>query len=326
MNQHRFLPFAIFSGGFSSLFWGGEFGDTPVNIRRLPLEGCRGISISYIADKVTLYGGDDGGIAVKEYMNRDGKDYYARVTADGESITIEAGKTARDEFRVPFTHRHISSLFLPRNTQRENRQRRPDRTGTAGSRLFPGADLSGRLLCGGITADTADVISASGAVETGSLTGAVSIKTVSGSISTGTCTGPRFRADSGSGPFAAENINAGQAEIDSTSGSVTVKSMKADAELSTVSGTIRIDRYEGTGTIQSLSGSIRITGGPDMGDTRMKATSGSLTLTVPPNFPFRLSTKSTSGHISAPDTPDLGQTPRAECSLTTASGSIAVKR
>lgn len=73
----------VYSGGAMS----------PVNVQEIELNSIETINILYNSwEKVTVYNNGDKNFMIKEYMSRDNRDYYAKITNLGDVLTVESGR------------------------------------------------------------------------------------------------------------------------------------------------------------------------------------------------------------------------------------------
>ncbi|MCL1796702.1 MAG: hypothetical protein FWG37_07430, partial [Clostridia bacterium] len=81
-----------------------------VNVQTLPLDKVETISISYIAESVTVLETDGDALILKEYYSEDDPDLFARITNEDGALIIRRGQLRRLFNAV----RGYVEVFLPR--------------------------------------------------------------------------------------------------------------------------------------------------------------------------------------------------------------------
>ncbi|MGP1910114.1 DUF4097 family beta strand repeat-containing protein [Metabacillus sp. JX24] len=105
-----------------------------------------------------------------------------------------------------------------------------------------------------------------------------------------------------SGKLRAESITAGRLSLTSKSGDITAEQIQGDAEIQLHSGEIKVDGLKGALAVQSTAGNVTVTGQrSDSLDISVR--SGDVTLSPDPEFIGFYDLKTTSGNITAPESP-----------------------
>lgn len=174
-------------------------------------------------------------------------------------------------------------------------------------------------------------------------TTAVQVTVSSGSIDIHAGNG--VNASTGSGGIALDNIH-GPINAHTDSGDVTANTITGPITLTAASGSIRMQQINGqvnattfsgdviannvslsgNSLLQTQNGSVRFSGSLNpRGTYKMQTTSGDVDLTLPGNAAFTLDASTGSGNVeNAFGDTTIGTTPRAQLSLHTQNGSIAV--
>ena len=107
----------IVNGGLNlGRVWPGSAG--LVNTQTLSLEGVDTLSVDYISESVRFYAGNGDEVVVKEYMNRDEQELFARITREGGTLRID-GIDVKD---YPVDHlRDAVGMVLMVNVARLNK-------------------------------------------------------------------------------------------------------------------------------------------------------------------------------------------------------------
>lgn len=136
-------------------------------------------------------------------------------------------------------------------------------------------------------------------------------------------------AHTDSGDVTANNLN-GPVTISASSGSLRMRQIKGQLNAQTWSGDVvaQTSALRGDSLLQTQNGSVRFDGSIDpQGNDRMNTTSGDVDLTLPSNAAFSLAASTGSGNVeNAFGTSTVGTTPRAQLTLHTQNGSIAIAK
>ncbi|AZB41736.1 hypothetical protein CEF21_05150 [Bacillus sp. FJAT-42376] len=105
-----------------------------------------------------------------------------------------------------------------------------------------------------------------------------------------------------SGNLGAEAVSADRLSLTAKSGDITADQIQGDADIQLHSGDIRVDGLKGALTAQSTSGSVSVTG-QQSDSLDISVRSGDVTLSPDPEFKGFFDLKTTSGRITAPESP-----------------------
>lgn len=123
------------------------------------------------------------------------------------------------------------------------------------------------------------------------------------------------------GNLRVDSILAGRLSLASTSGNITAKNIAGQAEVSVSSGNIKFDGFTGNGTFKATSGNIILT--DQRSDSLdISVQSGNATLSADPQFRGFYDLQTTSGSITAPDSP---QQTKDVIKVRTTSGNIRIR-
>ena len=153
----------------------------------------------------------------------------------------------------------------------------------------------------GLKAERIDLSVSSGNLRTEAITaGKLSLTSKSGDI-----TAERIQGETEiqlhSGEIKVNGLQ-GSLTIQSTSGNVNAVGVDGSANILLHSGNIKFDRFRGNGVFKSSSGNVTLTGQrSDSLDISVRT--GNVTLSLDPQFKGFFDLKTTSGHITAPDSP-----------------------
>ncbi|MDO7904813.1 DUF4097 family beta strand repeat-containing protein [Paenibacillus sp. JX-17] len=160
---------------------------------------------------------------------------------------------------------------------------------------------SGNTSFTGLKAGMIDLSVSSGNLRAEAITaGRLSLTSKSGNI-----TAERIQADTEiqlhSGDIKVDGVK-GSLTMQSTSGSITAVNVNGSTNTTLHSGNIKFDRFTGNGVFKSVSGNVTLTGlRSDSLDISIRT--GNVTLSPDPQFKGFFDLKTTSGHITAPESP-----------------------
>lgn len=193
-----------------------------VNTQEIPLGQTQRISISYISESIIVHVTDGETVILKEYLNDDNPDLYARIQVDDTAIQIRHGE--RPKFLSML--RGYIELHLPRKffgaLHAKTISGRIEGRGSLVLSELTMNNTSGKIMLESVTAGSAVLSTVSGSVEVASLKAEADVHTTSGSIRVGNAEG--------------------DGEYKSVSGSVQVNygAVTGDLGLSSTSGRVRL--------------------------------------------------------------------------------------
>ncbi|MHB8063435.1 MAG: DUF4097 family beta strand repeat-containing protein, partial [Ruminiclostridium sp.] len=182
------------------------------------------IQLDYDADDIRVLEGESDRVVLKEYMNEDKKDYYAKTTTRNSKLFItEGGRPRRSGFEC------YVEIYIP-------------------------SDYSGSL----------SLHSTSGTVESKiplNLSGDFSVDTTSGIINVSDVKASDINVTTTSGTVEGRGVTAARLIIVSTSGNLSFDNVETDTiQVKTTSANTTISNASGAITYQSKSGKLVITG------------------------------------------------------------------
>jgi hypothetical protein len=237
--------------------------ETPVNVQEIDIKSIDDIMISYRSDNVALYRNDSDTLIIKEYMNKDNSDYYAKIRNQNNKLVIEAGR------------RPISLLFD---------------TFIAHIEIYiPASDIN-------ITIKTS-----SGNIEgNGDYTASlINLESSSGNISVNRIAAKKAGLKASSGNIRCEAIN-GDGDIRTSSGRIVVGSVNGNISAESSSGSIEVNYANGKVNAKSSSGNIHCAAAESVGDISITSSSGGVSLNVPKTLAFSFSSRTSSGSLRTP--------------------------
>jgi DUF4097 and DUF4098 domain-containing protein YvlB len=239
-----------------------------VNTQEIELENINDINIVYSWERIDLLENNTDKVIIKEYMNIDKSNYYARISNSGGKILIEKGK-------------------------------RPFGIGTG--ILFNRFDARVEVYLPASYAKNVSLKTASGNIEADGkyLCSEISMESSSGNISINTIMADTIKLRASSGNIKAAVIN-GNADIYTRSGNIIFDNAEGNISASASSGRIELKKVTGSVSAKTSSGSIKCALTENAGDVSLTTSSGSVTLNLPRNFSFNFSSKTSSGSLSTP--------------------------
>jgi hypothetical protein len=243
-----------------SVFCGGVLEMEPVNTQKIGLDQINGIEILYRSEEVALFKGTENMLVVKEYMNKNNSNYYARITNDGDKLIIERG-------RRPFWFLHARvEVYLP----------------VSYTNALNIKSTSGKI-------EALDEYACS----------QINIESTSGSISINTITAETASFKNSSGGIRCENVT-GNVNVSTSSGNIEFDHVSGNVSARSLSGAIKLKLVNGGVNAKNSSGGIRCAVDGNVGNISLITTSGSVGLNLPENLKFSFSSRTSSGGLSTP--------------------------
>lgn len=103
--------------------------------------------------------------------------------------------------------------------------------------------------------------------------------------------------EAASGNIRWEGIQAEEANVEVSSGNITLVRAKGRLNAKASSGNIIIEHMEGSGAVEAKSGNIKVSADAITGDLSMEASSGNVKLELPDDLQFQFSAETNSGNI-----------------------------
>jgi DUF4097 and DUF4098 domain-containing protein YvlB len=315
----RFLLVMIFALIGFSAYCGGLTEADLVNEQEVALNGIHDINVSYNDDSVTVLRSNSSSLVIKEYMNRDRRDYYADISSTGDVLNIVGGKRPLGLFFNAFRSR--VEVYLPESfTENVNIKTLDGRIvvdSVNGNFIVETNDGSIKIanLGGSANAKTRD-----GRIEINSIDGFVVAETGDGSINLSNIGGStnakardgRIEINSIDGFVVAETGD-GSINLSNIGGSANVTTRNGRIELDSIDGFVVAETGDGSINLKDINGSVNA----KTGDGRIECSlddvlpnitlnthDGSVALYVPRNVGFQFSAR-TNTRLSAPFLDDL---------------------
>ena len=282
---------AAFAEGKPELANEGSFG----------LEGINTVSIDYSSGTVVFLEGADNALMFREYLSADKRQYYARSSSTGGSITIETGK------RPWFRHlRARLAVYIPRSFAGDYRISLGSGSVEAETDIAASGEVhctvsSGTMRLQNLRGGSIKLRAQSGAIHAGDLYGDTSVLISSGSLRVSGMYGAEheLRLSSGSAEIAAAsggghfssssgNISLGIRELsgglafDLSSGSLDLALPRGAAfylDAETASGSITVESADGSFSVKNRSSVLRPVGDAPEHTVRAEVSSGNITIT-----------------------------------------------
>jgi hypothetical protein len=268
-----------------------------VNTVTVSLAGVKNLSIDSADAGVIVRNGGTGELVIREYMEKDHPQYYARVSQAGETVNIRQG-------RRPW-------LFWLRETRIEidlPRSFRENIRITHGSGVFRAEtdfldfrtiDLSvssGLASFKRLSGETVSVRVSSGSLDVEGIEGNSFISVSSGKLQIGALTGGEHRIKESSGRTRIGVIRGGGI-IDISSGGVIFEKTLGRMESHVSSGSLTMGDFSGEGSFDLNSGNIRLDIRELSGDLRFTVSSGDIDVNIPGELSFNLDAVTNSGSV-----------------------------
>jgi DUF4097 and DUF4098 domain-containing protein YvlB len=271
-----------------------------VNVQEISLDHITGIEVLYRWEKIIILQNDTDTFIIKEYMNKNKPDYYARISNTGNTLMVERGRRPLRLFINTFDVR--AEVFIPCSY-----------TGTITVKTKSGGieaadqficqkmnieSSSGHIRLNSIAAETIAIQTSSGDIRCERIKGNVILKTSSGSITAGNVEG-NADAEASSGRIKAEQIS-GSLKAYTKSGSIKSGRIGGSVSAEVSSGSVDFDVVDGSILVKTSSGNIHCSTGENTEDISLTSSSGGVTLNIPRNFSSNFSSKTSSGALATP--------------------------
>jgi hypothetical protein len=255
------------------------------------------LSISYGQDAVILRESETGELVIKEYMNRDNRRYYARISRSAGTLQIRRGR--RPWFSWGWKAR--AEIYLPRSFRGNLRITNSSGTlsGDADLLDYKSVDISvssGTVLLNDISGDSVSFRVASGELDAGAVRGNSLVSVSSGRLRIGSLSGEENRIKVSSGRLRIGSLE-GRGIFKVSSGNIAVERVRGRVETDISSGSLELGEFSGEGVFELSSGNLRLDLRDLEGDLRFKLSSGRVDLTLPAALSFNLDAVTRSGTV-----------------------------
>jgi len=232
-----------------------------INTQEISLNGITEINIEYSSDEISIFTGTSDALVIKEYMNRNNKNYYAQITSTGNTVTVKKGN------RPLFTYlNNRAEVYLPLSYINSLKIK------TSSGRI----EAVDNIICQDV-----NIESSSGRITVKNITaGKVNIKSSSGNIH--------------------GNKVAGNAYLKSESGNIVIDSIDGNVSAETSSGHFELNRAAGSVNAKTSSGNIKCTTAETSADITLATSSGSVNLNLNKNKSFNFTSRTSSGRLNTP--------------------------
>jgi DUF4097 and DUF4098 domain-containing protein YvlB len=340
----KFLSMVFMALNLASAYCEGIIQTSLVNEQEIPVEGIDIVEIFYPWEDIAVFRNSTPSLIIKEYMNRDDRDYYAKISNSGNKVLVRSGHRPLRLFNFYYARIEIyipSSNTIDISIKTASGGIRAEDEYVCSAMTIESA--SGSLWINTITADRINLKTSSGGIYAEAINGNTRVKSHSGSIGLGNINGD-VSIESFSGDVNCERT-AGNAKVRARSGRIVVNSTEGDISVETSSGRADINMVTGNIRAKTSSGSIHCSVTEGAGNISLASSSGSVNLDLPQNYNFNFLSRTFSGNLSTPFSDRLfspvsdrrsvqgtiggdgsGNNPKNNVNITTNSGSITIKR
>lgn len=301
--KHNLISYAsvgfLFMGILSGC--GGQKATALVNTLTFDTGDFGSLRLDYDADDIHVLESDNDKVILKEYMNEDKKNYYARTsTQNGELLITEGDRPSRSGFES-YIEIHIPQDYSD--------------------------SLSLHSTSGTISSEIAL-----------NLSGDFSVETTSGVVEVSNTKASNVKATSTNGSLSIENIDANGVNIQTTNATISMNQINGTISYQSKGGKLTATDLSGSGSFNaSGEGSIDISFADVTSDISAYSKNGTLTITLPNELAFKFSATTKKGSIDTSFADQLavtdntaagtvGVSPEITIELETRNGDIKVSR
>jgi hypothetical protein len=268
------------------------------NTETVEMGNIENLSISYGGDTVILRESETPDLVIKEYLSRNNRRYYARITRSGDTVQIKRGR--RPWFSWGFWEARIE-IYLPRSFRGNLRLANSSGSlsGDADLRGYKSVDISvssGDALLKNISGESVSVHVASGKLDISAIEGSSFVSVSSGRLQIGNITGQENHIKVSSGRLRIGAVE-GRSIIDISSGNMTVDRIHGKTDVDISSGGLELGNFSGEGTFEASSGDLKLELKDLEEDLRFRVSSGNITVTIPSTISFNLDAVTKSGTV-----------------------------
>lgn len=241
-----FLGFAVLLSACSPAF----ANVTLVNTKAIELGAINDIKIDYNSDNITFFKGTDGKIVVKEYMSKNNKRYYAKVTQHGHSLLIHSGERPAATF-ISYVEVYLPQIYAGSFSVKS-------KSGSLESQVrykftdFVAESLSGSVVLKDLEAKHVSVKTESGNITCAAVAGKITAASSSGNVI--------FTKIKGRGSFSSDSGNI-ELDFGKITGNITASSENGTIDFAAAHGaSFKLSASTENGNIDNrLSGKIHPT-------------------------------------------------------------------
>ena len=291
----------------------------PVNIVEINLDNITELDISFHEEKVSILPGTGDKLVVKEYRNKNDREFFADIVQGNGKLSIKRGGwiswrlfyivRSRIEIYLPTGYKHAISIgttsgdIVVADEYAVSKAQIKTTSGDIGVNKLQAETASISATSGDIDCKTlvanVEVHATSGDIRIENLTaGNASVKTTSGDIKMNQTSG-NLTVKCTSGDIYGKTAT-GNLVVSTTSGDIVWDVINGEISANSTSGSIKLNLVNGGVTAQTTSGGIRCAFGKNIEDITLTTTSGYIALDLPKDIGCNFSATSSSGKISTP--------------------------
>lgn len=312
------IPCILLIGALSGC--GSQKAVSLVNTLMFDIGDFKSIRLDYDADNIRVLEGESGKAVLKEYMNKDKKDYYARTIAmNGELFITEGERPRRSSFES------YMELYIP-----------PDYSGSLSLHSTSG------------TVESKIPLELSGDFRIGTTSGAISMSdikaaTINVTMTNGTAEGKELTASalkivSTNGNLSFDHVDADTIQVETTNADAIIRNASGLVAYQSKGGKLMMTGIKGSGSFSaSGEGMIDMSFADVTGDISACTKNGNITLMLPSELDFKFSATTKEGliktsfddQLSVTDNTAAGMigiSPHVIIELETRNGNISVSR
>jgi DUF4097 and DUF4098 domain-containing protein YvlB len=280
--------------GFSA-YCGGLTEMDLVNEQEIALNGIHNINLSYENGSITVLKSNSSSLIIKEYMNKDNRNYFADVNVSGDTVNIENGERPIISLGINSLRARIE-IYVPESFA----ESLDVRTSNAGINID---SVNGMI----------NAVTSNGSIDLNHVDGMVDASTSNGSIDIDSVIG-NVVAKSANGHIELSNID-GTADARTSNSSIRIDSVNGDVSAATSSGSITLNNIDGEVDLRNSNGSINLDSVKGMidaetsnsrikcslaevtGGIKLETNNGSIDLDIPQDSSFQFSARTSNGRV-----------------------------
>lgn len=256
---------------------------------KITIDGISKMDLNFASSDLNIYFTDDQEIRIIQYSYEKLRDDELFV-AKKSGKELEISERRKKHFYFFYFNRVAFDVYLPKQYE---------------------GDLSVKSVSGDIK------------TEENLRFNSLKLETTSGDIRMNTLKAKEIKIESVSGDIRIEDVQSDHITLKSVSGNISLESAKNSVEAKSTSGDIAITKIEGNIILETISGKITSEQFKITGDSKVKTTSGDVTLVLEESSNCQMQTKTVSGNVALPKGRNvIGEEPYAILDVKTVSGNI----
>ena len=273
----------------------------PVNIVEINLDNITELDISFHEEKVSILQGTGDKLVVKEYRNKNDREFFADIVQGNGKLSIKRGGWI--SWRLFYIVRSRIEIYLPTG------YKHAISIGTTSGDIVVADEYavskaqikttSGDIGVNKLQAETASISATSGDIDCKTLVANVEVHATSGDIRIENLTAGNASVKTTSGDIYGKTAT-GILAVATSSGDIVWEVINGEISANSTSGGIKLNLVNGGVTAQTTSGGIRCAFGKNIEDISLTTTSGGIALDLPKDIGCNFSATSSSGKISTP--------------------------